>query len=192
MARSVAITDTCDECDWIGLEGVIAVVRHVIAIDGPPKKFDLCPQHDHAFQPYIHLYKERGASEEDQPRRQKALASPQKAESKEKPSSKKSGNKEPGKEKSAREKLYVVCTEKHPMSDGGHKRVSYTGRGSHADIVHDGKKLWDIKWEDPDGVLTAPCRVHKECMETGLAFSSQKGLGAHMAACPLEQVTQRT
>lgn len=189
MARSVTVRDTCDRCDRdLGLEGVPAVARHVIAIDGPPKKIDLCLQHEHAFQPYIHLYKERGASEEDQPRRHKALAASPKVESKEQPDSKKSGTKG----KSAKQKLYVVCTEKHPASGGGHKRVSYAGRGSHADIVHDGKKLWDIEWEDPDGVLTAPCRVHKECAETNLAFASEKGLGAHVAACPLEQVTQRT
>lgn len=182
MARSVEITDTCDRCDLIGLAGVPAIARHVIAIDGPPKKFDLCPQHEHALRPYIVLYKERGAGEEDEPRRQKALAAPQKAEDK----------KKSGKDKPAKEKLYVVCPLPHSSLGGKPKRVAYQGRSTHLDVVHEGKKLWDIEWEDPDGILTAPCRVHKECMETGLAFTSEKGVGVHVAACSLEKVSERT
>lgn len=79
----------------------------------------------------------------------------------------------------------VGCSLDHPKQPGAPKPywVQYKGRSSHADMAHDGAKVWEIEWVVPDDgsiELPHPCTVHKECRRTGLAFKSETGLRIHI------------
>ncbi|MYW05192.1 hypothetical protein GT354_44355, partial [Streptomyces sp. SID3343] len=87
-----------------------------------------------------------------------------------------------------RPKPSVLCPLPHPSADGGPLRVTYAHRGNHADMVHHGARIWEIEWEDPDGILTSPCAAHEPCLEHHLSFTTPKGLTAHVNACPLPRI----
>ncbi|MFH9606799.1 hypothetical protein [Streptomyces sp. NPDC017448] len=171
MARDIIHVASCDQCRHEGLPVAQATAEHILAIDGPPKRFDFCPPHNHQLQPLIALYQAEGVDMDQ--RRPKQVESGKKAIEPSKTES-------PGKE-------YVLCPRDH-VKGGKNIPIVYASRSSHANAQHDGVPIWDIKWGDPDGILIAPCEGHKECLKTGLAFTSERGRNRHLATAPLERI----
>jgi hypothetical protein len=75
---------------------------------------------------------------------------------------------------------------------GKWRRIAYSNRNSHAELVHRQARIWEIRWEDPDGILAVPCEAHAECMKTGLSFCSKAGLLQHTRSCPLPRIDDET
>lgn len=173
MARTFIAQALCDLCDHLGLHNIPAHTPHVIKLDsGPLKEHDHCDRCEKAIAWFLDYLRDHGQEvEPPQPKqpKTKTVHAPQPKEL-EKP------------------RQYVLCPLPHAAEHGQSKRVAYTDRGTHADIVHDGAKLWEITWEDPDNILTHPCDVHAECMKTHLAFSSARGLAQHRYSSPLPRI----
>jgi hypothetical protein len=187
MARVLRMTRFCDWCKLLDIGVVEADHERMLAVDGPPKRFELCSPHDRALKEVAVLYQKFGIDPEEKPRRnvsaKKAIAA-QAAQPEPEPDR---GELTALAERSdAKPKIF--CPKSHPKEGGRGKFVSYVDRGSHADLVHDGMKIWEIEWEDPHGVMTAACTSHKECEAVGLRFISARGLGQHKRTCPLELV----
>jgi hypothetical protein len=174
MAQHIALT--CDWCDLFDLPDEPAVVSRVLALDGPPRTVDLCGRCDVELARLRVLY-DRGRDLPDDSRRPAAARRSVTAEP--------TAASEPVAED--RPKPTVRCPLPHPSADGGPLRVTYAHRGNHADMVHSAR-IWDIEWEDPDGILTSPCVAHEPCLEHHLSFTTPKGLTAHINACPLPRI----
>ncbi|MFI0265705.1 hypothetical protein [Streptomyces luteogriseus] len=192
-----ALVDFCDNCEEIGLDGIPAERSITIAIDGPPKRFELCTIHLHQLKPLWELYNNRGVDESFKPKRrgsnrqntdeaelsvklaQQELPSAEPAEPAPAPTSKK------GK---GEERIRVTCS--LPHDNGQDATVQYRSRASHAKEAHNGSKTWDIEWGDPSGSLTHPCTTHAQCMKVNLAFPSETSLSRHIRMCPLEKLPE--
>lgn len=184
MAKDVRFITTCDPCDHDGMSGVPAVATRVLSINGgPQKEIDLCARDEMSFKRLFQTYAEHGreasSKEPAVPKRAKpsAIAAP-KAKELEKPP--------PATEEGPPDKVW--CPLPHNSENGKGKFITYKSRGQHAKQTHDGAQVWDIEWMDPHKILTDPCTVHAECMETGLAFESAHGLSTHIAKCPLPRI----
>jgi hypothetical protein len=84
------------------------------------------------------------------------------------------------KKKTGTAALTIVCPREHSAHGGGPMRVSYTGRTSHADKVHNGAKVWEINWGDPDDILRVSCTHHQECIDGKLKFPSEWAVRTHV------------
>lgn len=182
MAQDIKVTTTCDPCDLHDLRGVTAVATHVLAIDGGPlKKIDVCARDEVLFQDFLHLYTVSGREEPTTPpapakkRQAKAVEAPQQKELGTAPASQPDAKKKP-----VKEKVHVLCPLPHPSTGGTPMRVDYSNRSTHAQMVHNGAHVWEIKWEDPDGILKAFCTEHAAC--NGIGFTKKAGLSQHIVA----------
>ncbi|MFC5909228.1 hypothetical protein [Streptacidiphilus monticola] len=185
MAQYVGVL--CDWCALLGIDDVPAATQRVIAVDGPPRRVDLCRRCDLALAAFTDLYDTgQDLPNDTAPRRRRAASAPvaarpastpvEAAESAE--ATERAPRRRGGRVRDA-SKPSVVCPLDHPHSGGGPQRVSYQGRGSHADMVH-GLHLTRITWEDPDGILRFPCEAHTACREHHVAFASKTGLTNHL------------
>lgn len=184
MAQDIQVITTCDPCDLHDIRGVTAVASHVLAIDGGPlKQIDVCARDEALFQEFLRIYTVSGremetaaASAPARKRKAKAVETSQQKELEEAPVSQ--PDTKPAAKKPAKEKLFVLCPLPHPSTGGGPMRVEYSNRGTHAPMVHDGAHVWDIEWQDPDGILKAFCTEHAAC--NGIGFTSKAGLSQHI------------
>lgn len=270
MAQDLLITNLCDQCDLFGLPKQVATVMRTLAVDGPPKVYDLCGRCDAALEPFIQLYQERGREAEPPTPKVKQAASPKASEVApespvlplgmelddavyaafnsyvtnhgEPPNARQLGavlmdgygivnhNRGPLSEeylqphlrelqeryrlewtvhaapaeelkapeapkkaaKQAQKKgddvVRIRCPLPHPSIGNKPKTIKYVGRGTHADVVHHGLKIWDIAWEDPRDVMKHPCHAHKECQVNNLAFTTETGLRMHISSCNLDRI----
>lgn len=184
MAKT--LVDTCDPCEEIGIEGMPAERSVYLAIDGPPKRYELCTIHLHQLKPWWELYQSRGVDESLKPKTRRrpepeepvvvrAEPDPQQLEM-------------PGEAEGDDKTLYVICPLPHKRKNSA--RVQFRFRASHATDVHDGAKVWDIDWQDPAGVLKVPCEAHAECVKANLSFPTNMSRAAHIRSCPLERIDQ--
>jgi len=179
MAQHIALT--CDWCDLLGLSDEPAVSSRVFALDGAPRKIDLCARCDVDLDRLRPLY-ERGREIPDD--RPKGAASGRRGAA---PGGASEVAPPEGRAVAQAPRPTVLCPLPHRSTGGEPMRVTYAHRGNHADMVH-GAHIWDIAWGDPDGILTHPCTTHRACLENDLAFTSAKGLTAHINASPLPRV----
>jgi hypothetical protein len=200
------ITSVCDWCDLHGITDVPATTGHLLALDGPPRRVDVCPRCDTLLDDLAELY-ERG---QDLPPAGPPASSRPAVRTRSVPTDQAVGTARTGTTRRAiagprtspedgdtttstgePSPARVLCPLPHPGAGGGPTRVSYAGRSSHADVVHDAK-VWEIRWEDPDDILRHPCIAHRECATGDLRFISAKGLKNHIAGCPLPRVDSAT
>lgn len=193
MAR--ILIDTCDWCEEIGLEGVPAERSIELAIDGPPKRFELCTIHLHQLKPLWEFYRNRGVDESFKPKRRATNRRHRDAglEESAQPELPSAATEEPApitatKKDKGEERIRVTCS--LPHENGQHATVQYRSRNSHAKEAHSGAKVWDIEWGDPSGSLTHPCTTHAQCMKVNLAFPSETSLSRHIRMCPLERLPE--
>jgi hypothetical protein len=206
MARKEILESVCDPCGLDELGDTPAHAFLVMSINGGPHKhFDLCGRDEKFFMDHVvRLYNESGVELpgqqtkapakkepvkelEQAPVQDETLPAPKKKAAPAK--TKKKTEEEPAPEaKENKEKLYVWCAEPHKSKKGTGKRVAYGGRTGHAGMCHEGAKVWEVKWEDPDGIITAPCTSHEQCMSVGLGFTSTHGLASHITGCPLPRI----
>jgi hypothetical protein len=190
------VQDLCDDCAFNGIPDVPAFTEHIVAIDGGrPRRIQLCTRCDKAWKPFLTIYEQQGQDVVDP-------AKPAKRTSKSKPKAVKAAQpkeleaapatKEPAPKKptEAKKRLLVKCPLPHSSIGGVPKEVAYTDRGTHADMVHDHAKMWDIVWEDPYKILKHACDAHAECIKTGLSFTTERGLAQHRSACQLPRIDQ--
>lgn len=190
MARVLQMSQTCDWCKLLGLGVVEAAHEHMLAVDGPVKRFELCSQHDLALKEITVLYQKFGVDPDDKPRRnvsaKKAIA--EQAELGEADRGELTAlAEEPKAKKKGKPKETVFCPLPHRDANGSGKRIAYADRTSHADLVHK-LKIWEIKWEDPDGIMAEICTAHKECSAIGLGFKNSRSVSMHKKACSLELI----
>jgi hypothetical protein len=207
VARRLLTIETCDWCKKLGLEDVEAERSVHLGIDGPPKRFEFCQLHLLQLEPLLELCQDEkfGVDESLKPKRRGQQKQQQELEPSpwinarepEQPTqlevvpAESEKQEEPTEKPSKYQKdVWVVCPLPHPTQKGGPKRVRYSIRATHAEKAHDGLKLWDIRWEDPDGVFTVKCEAHAECEKTGLGFTSELGLKQHIKASPLEKLPE--
>lgn len=181
MVRKLIVHDLCDDCDFHELPAVPAVVEKVVTIDGgPPRRVLLCPRCAVTWQTFIDVYKERGQEVEPAsfsgPSRKKPKAV---KAAKPKELDQAPAEQEPAEEPDARLKdtRRVRCPLPHPSTQGGPLDVTYSSRGTHAKMLHQ-RHVWEIKWEDPQNILTAFCTEHDFCHNVG--FTSKQGLKQHI------------
>lgn len=206
MAVKVTHDHTCDDCEHDRLYDVSAPHQHVLSINGGPfKQLDFCSPSDRVVMSrLIELYEERGRELTPEPKEQpappakakrrkpvaarkpKAIPAPAQAPEEQKHQEEKEDDKPP----EAKKRLTIWCPEPHKSKGDRGMRVAYEDRNSHADMCHDGAKLWDISWEDPDGIITAYCTSHAECMKAGIGFTSETGLRIHVRTSPLSRIDQ--
>jgi hypothetical protein len=208
MTRDVRWVVCCDPCELDGDEDVQAVAAHTISIDGGPvREFDLCPRDERLFQAIMRIYKE-GARDvlpppEPEPAPVKKARTKKAAKPKELPAAPVATADElpvfEEEQPSERSRLRVWCPLPHRSEGGKGKSIGYADRNSHADMSHDHAKIWDIAWEDPEGIFPKDeitglprhaCRAHKECMEVNLAFTTAIGLVHHIRGCSLPRVDE--
>lgn len=201
MAKGVAYVLTCDPCNHDGMPDITGHATRVISIDGmPPVEVDLCGRDNRLVSWLREVCEQEGrptAGKEERlaraadkvkevtARRSKELGTappPKPAADAKKP--KKRGN------KNDPDKIWLFCTESHPSEGGGPRKIAYGDRNSHVSQCHEGKKMWDVKWDDPDGHLKYPCNAHAECRNTGLSFTSAQGLAQHIRGSALENINQ--
>lgn len=189
MARDTRIIATCDPCDQDGYPNVMAIASHIISLDGKgEREIDVCVRDEVLFQRLAHVYEQAGRPvrpPEKAPAKKKAKAvrttKPKELEA--------PAPEEPPKPPTEpMPKQYLLCPLPHGQ-DGAPKRIEYTSRGGHADMVH-GLKLWEIEWEDPDRILKFTCPSHAECVKKGVGFTTKKGVGQHVRSCPLPRIDQ--
>jgi hypothetical protein len=176
MAQTINVV--CDWCDILGMPDVPAVRTRLIALDGPPRRVDVCRRCDVGLESFVELYS-RGQDLPSEPVKpvKKPVSGP-KASELDTPVEAETA--------AVRKDLFVICPLSHGQG-GEAKRVRYEHRGNHADLVHQAK-IWDIAWADPDGILTEPCGAHKECLAGGLKFTTARGRSAHVNSCPLPRI----
>ncbi|WP_037568906.1 hypothetical protein [Phaeacidiphilus oryzae] len=207
MAQDVTITLWCDWCDLLGLEHVAASHSHTLALDGQPRRVDLCERCHLALEPLEELYRERGQriEESDGRGRRKSAGARRSVDPGSAPGALPPGLAEhrlateaaPSKPRSNPEVLTrrggrvrdpdqpsLICPLEHPHSGTGSMRINYAGRSSHADMVH-GLHYTQIHWQDPDHILTVPCRMHQRCLDNEISFTSRRGLTNHIATSNL-------
>lgn len=214
MVRKLIVEDYCDGCDHLDLPAPFAAVEHTLTVDGGPlRRVQLCPRCAIVWEPLILVYKERGQDVETAPKETPAKRAAKKPRAKAVKAAKSKELEPPaplaqeqtvaeadeqapaGKPKKPRQ--YLMCPLTHKSGDGP-RRVVYGDRNSHADVLHDHARIWEIRWQDPDGILPRDdegnplhaCDAHAECMETGLAFTSAVGLKQHENGCPLPRIDQ--
>ncbi|MFJ1700336.1 hypothetical protein ACIOHC_35695 [Streptomyces sp. NPDC088252] len=170
----MTIVHWCDMCEKLELPKIAAVaVRHLAIDGGPRKRYDFCAPHDVQLRPWIALYEEAGVEME---RRGKQLEAVSALAIEQGPT-----------QVEEEEKVWVTCPLDHQSGKTNPRPVAYKSRSSHAKAAHE-IAVWEIKWGDPDGVLTFPCTSHKECKETGLAFTNVAGWHQHNRLCPLDRI----
>lgn len=98
----------------------------------------------------------------------------------------------PSDQAAAKPRQYIWCPEPHKSKGGKGMRVAYGDRNSHADMCHEGARMWDIPWEDPDGIIEVYCTSHAECMKSGIGFTGATGLRGHVRTSPLSHIDQPT
>jgi hypothetical protein len=198
------LIETCDPCEeFLGLEGMPAERSITIAIDGgPPKRWEVCGPHLHMLKPVLEMYERCGVDESlkrkrtpskrdvPEPEETGTFPIPTQAPKQLEMAQTAEPEKQPARDKPSKYKkdVWVVCPLPHPQSKHGPKRVRYSTRATHAEKVHNGLRMWDIEWEDPDSVIVAKCETHAECLKTGLGFTSEVGLTQHIKASPQEKL----
>jgi hypothetical protein len=209
MAKDIKWIEVCDPCNQHDLPNTEAVAQHTIAVDGrPPVEVDVCGRDEVFFQEFVRLFVDCGreipapAQEEAPPRKRakavktakpKELGAPPPQAAEQLPIEDKA---EEG--KSDKPVRRILCPLPHPTEGGGPKLVNYSDRNSHADMIHDGLRAWDIAWEDPEGILPREsngepryqCRAHAQCIKLGLAFTTPQSLPQHYRGCPLPRIDQ--
>lgn len=212
MAQKVIQSHTCDDCEDHEDYDVPAPHQHVLSINGGPfKQLDFCGPSDRAvMRRVIELYEKRGAElplPPQEPRSIEPQVVPEERQAAEevpppptakksppkkaavRPSPKQSSPKAPAKKTPAKSpKPKIWCPLPHKSQHGAGMRVAYDDRNSHADMCHHGAKLWDITWEDPDGIITVYCTSHAECMAKGIGFMEERGLRIHVRTSPLQRI----
>lgn len=188
MAQDIQIKKTCDPCDHDGYRNIDAVDTVRLAInDGPSKDIDVCARDKEGFRRLLTIYDEYGQPVETRkpaPVRELPAAKEEPKKAIEAPKPKK--DTKAGKKRAARNtkaesgtELTVICPLPHPSKNGQPQRVVYSTRGTHTKQCHPGVNYWDVKWGDPDGILKYPCTAHKECVASGLSFTTNTGLVQH-------------
>jgi hypothetical protein len=177
MAQDVTISVWCDWCDLLGMQRVPAVRTRVIAVDGPGRRVDICRRCDLLLADLEELYRSKG--------QELPLDAAQKAASKGE-ARELDGAAKPGSRERA-DKQYLVCPLPHKGPRSGPRRVAYADRDAHAAQVHD-LRMWDVTWEDPDGILAVSCDAHQECRNSGLRFTSLRGKNNHIDKSSLRRI----
>lgn len=174
MVTRVVVETLCDDCLHHGITDVPASGTHTVAIDGgPPRKVSLCARCEHVWQPLIAVYTEQGQDIKEEPKpKPQETKKPVKKEAPKQLEAVKAPEK-----KGAPEKKRIVCPLDH-LSTGGPMEVVYEDRNTHADMVHHGKRIWEIRWGDPHGHFQVYCYEHDFC--SGLGFTSKRGLTQHI------------
>ncbi len=200
MARTLISIETCDLCKKQGLPQAEAQRSVHLSIDGPPKRYELCPPHLAQLRPFWELYadEEYGVDESLKPKKRatKKQATPELTDYEPdhprqletaagEPAPQEQLKAQPGEQKSE-DQIMVTCSLPHPT--GKDVTVQYRSRNSHAKEMHGGLKTWDIEWGDPGGALTHHCETHAQCMKVKLAFPSAISLSRHIRMCPLEKI----
>ncbi|MFE9834101.1 hypothetical protein ACFYP4_02960 [Streptomyces sp. NPDC005551] len=191
MARE--LIDTCDPCGQLGVAGMPAERSIMLAIDGPPKRFELCTVHLHQLAPWAQLYQECGVDESLKPKkrgpsRQEVTDREDDTQAQlELTAAEPAPAKKPAADK-AEDHIMVSCNLDH--ANGQPAVVQYRSRNSHAKEAHDGAKVWEIEWSDLSGTLTHACTTHAECAKVKLAFPSATSLSRHIRMCPLEKLPE--
>lgn len=189
MVRKLVTLDLCDDCTSNELPDAQAVVEHQLTIDGGPLcRISLCARCALIWEPFIELYRMMGqeiapAATPVAHRRARVgtkAIEPAEPAAQESPAL-------PGKPKKPRE--YVVCPLAADHKTGAPSRVLYGSRNMHADQNHN-MRAWEIKWEDPDGILKVPCTEHPLCKENGMAFPSKAAVSQHIVYLRDRQVKE--
>lgn len=187
MAQYIGVL--CDWCAHLGIEDVPAAVQRILAVDGPPRRVDLCHRCDLALAPFLALYavgqdlpdddSSRTARRRQRRSTEQEQRTPQRQKQKQEEQEEKSAVLHRGGRVRDDSKASLVCPLDHPHSGGGPSRVSYSGRSGHADMVH-GLHFTQIAWQDPDRILAFPCTVHTACRTNGVSFTRKTGLTNHL------------
>lgn len=185
MAVKIVQGHTCDDCAEDDLD-VPALRSYAISIDGRPfKQLDFCGPSDRAVMSrLIQLYEERGAElppkPEKKPVKKAAVTRKEPKELERAPEQKPPVSKE---KETKKDPDTVWCPLPHGKEGAG-KAIAYRHRPGHAVDVH-GLEPWEIKWDDPHGILKVPCTAHAECRKTGLAYRNDHGVWLHVQKCRL-------
>lgn len=192
MGRRVSVIDLCDPCEHAELPEALAMEEVVIAIDQQQaKRYLLCVHCNHHYAPFLEMLRTCGQLIEPAKVPEPVKPKPEKAK---KPVQAAPAPKELEQAKAkapvpvSKPAQYVICTLPHPTEDGGPKRIKYGDRGSHFDMCHPDASQFDIKWGDPDGILTVPCLAHAECMKVGFAFTSSVGMHTHVRGSTFQRI----
>jgi hypothetical protein len=177
MAVDLKTVLLCDPCLKHGIPSVPAVATHTISIDGGPvKALEFCMRDEVDFEEFFRLYQEAGRVVEVPKKKEPKATRKRKPKAIEPP---KEAEQLPIEDEAKQEPPTLICPKIHP-STGGPMRVKYSARGTHAKGVHEGAEVWDVLWEDPDGILTAFCREHAACRANNLGFTTGQGLKQHI------------
>ncbi|GCD96928.1 hypothetical protein [Embleya hyalina] len=204
MAQTIA--SVCDWCDMHGILDVPAITSHSLSLDGPARRVDLCARCEIALSDVAALY-DRG---QKLPEAHSGVAgftggvtegsatdagSFPSVSDRDAPGAGSTDVRSAGEGRalggSSTGKPEVVCPLPHRSTRGGPMAIAYAHRTSHADMVHEGAKVWDIRWSDPAGILTHRCVVHEPCVARDVAFTTAKGLTAHINSCRLPRIAKR-
>jgi len=187
MVRRFITQELCDDCIHHDIHDVPAIVEYVLVVNGDKlRKVQLCARCDLIWQPIIAVYQQQG-QEVDIPSERSAPKAAKKRKSQAvtaaKPKELAPAPEEPAAEGDTTQHLHIVCPIPHPSEGGGKRRIRYSDRSSHVDQCHEGIRIHDIKWEDPDGILKAFCERHP----TPLGFTSERGVKQHVFAAHPEE-----
>lgn len=182
MVRRLITQDLCDGCLFLQLPPAEAVTEHIAVIDGGPlRRVMFCAHCAKAPLPFITIYTEYGQDVEISPSPPQRAGRSTKKSKAVKASKPKELENTHSTDSEPTAKKQIVCPLPHASAQGGPLRVTYAGRVTHAG-THDGAKVWDIAWQDPDGILTAFCTEHEMCVKNNVGFTSQRGVNQHIVA----------
>jgi len=178
MVVKLLTLNLCDDCTTHELPETEAVTGYELAINGePPLRILLCARCDLIWSPFIELVRTMGQSVTP------AVSSTPRGKSRATPKAIETAERElpavPQAEKPKKPVRYLVCPLAADHHDGEPARILYDSRNMHADQGHD-KRMWEIRWEDPDGILKAFCTEHPLCKENHVGFPSKAALSQHI------------
>lgn len=184
MAKDVQVILLCDPCDQTNLTGIKAVSTHLISIDGmPPMEVDMCAR-DEAF--FMRVYASGRALPPPPPEpKAPAQKKPKAPKAKELEKATEKTAEKPAKkavEKAATEdKPRLLCPLGHSSKNGAPMMVTYASRNTHASVLHK-VPVWEIAWEDPEGILKAFCDASEMCIQNKVGYTSKQGLTQHIVS----------
>lgn len=179
MARDVKWVQVCDPCNRLDIPNAEAVTTHLVSVDGGPlKEVDVCARDEEIFQQFLRDFID-GAREVPGPETEPAPAVKKRKPKALKAAEPKQLEKPPAEDPPEKKKQFLVCPLPHSSTKGGPLTVDYNNRGTHAQMVH-GVHVWEVPWQDPDGILKVTCTEHDFC--NGLGFTAKQGLSQHIVA----------
>lgn len=190
MGRRQIWIDTCDPCEHAELSDVEAVETHVITKDdGPAKEYGFCQHCVRRYQDFFEMLTLGGREIKPVPPKEpKKPSTPKKVQTQEQPALPSAPEETGKKQAPPKEKQFVRCPLPHPTQGGGPLLVAVTGRPQHAKSSHQRMKAWEIRWEDPYGILEYPCITHEACLKTNYSLPSKLSINGHNKSCPLPRI----